>query len=144
MFHKMKYDLKGHPIDHIRPLWCQNNSSTFVYYHEDTMFSLNYIGSKIHFYFMKRFCDLFCFKTFWHKYNLHLRSYGQLISLFYLILTAILLIRWYNLFVYKVDLKIFKALNPLLFKILLAKRSFVNTLTAIKNLDVYCIYLFEF
>ena len=28
----MKYDLKGHPLQgHIRPLICQNHSSTFVY-----------------------------------------------------------------------------------------------------------------
>ena len=50
----------------IRPPLCQNHSSTFVYrpilmkicMNADTIFSLNYIRPKMHFYVMEKLCDL--------------------------------------------------------------------------------------
>ena len=37
---------------------------------------------------MEKFCDFFYYKTFLPNYNLDLRSYGQLFSLFFLIWTS--------------------------------------------------------
>ena len=36
----------------------------------------------MHFYVNKKFKIFFTFNTFWPKYNLDLRAYGQLLSLF--------------------------------------------------------------
>ena len=82
-FHEMKYDLKGH----IRPLLCQKHSSTFVYGQilmknfmnaniMKTQFNIFQYDLKCHFMTWRIFCD------FLLNYDLDLRSYGQLLSLF--------------------------------------------------------------
>ena len=71
IFHKMKYDLKGHPRS-LRPLFCQNHSSTFVYgpilviicMNANTIQTQFLELIKMHFYVMEMFCDLLYCMTF--------------------------------------------------------------------------------
>ena len=81
---------------HVRPLLCQNPSSTFVYGPILLKIYLNVNIMKTQF-FIKSYITwnvtlklwitfvFFCFEPFWPNYNLDLRSYGQLVSLSYII-----------------------------------------------------------
>ena len=80
IFHKMKYDLKGHPRSY-KTILCQNQSSICVYGPFLVKICMNanimktHFFHKCHFYFMENFCDFFYFKTFWPHYNLDLSSF---------------------------------------------------------------------
>ena len=74
---------------HIRPSLCQNHSRTFVYGPIFMKICMNANIMKTQFFLMnyllnvmEMFCDHY-FKIFIPKYNLDLRSCGQLLSLFY-------------------------------------------------------------
>ena len=73
---------------HIRPLLCQNHSSTFV--HEPILMKVcmnasimipQYMTWYVTF-MLWRSCMLIYFNTFWPNYNLDLRFYGQLFFFF--------------------------------------------------------------
>ena len=67
---------------HIRPHLCQNHSSTFVY--EVTIFSLNYIWPRMHFYDMEKcICDFITLKPSDLNITLTYVLMEKLLSLFY-------------------------------------------------------------
>ena len=53
---------------------------------DENLYNANFMNTqflhKCHFYVMEKFCEYIYFKSFWPNYNLDLRSYGQLLSLF--------------------------------------------------------------
>ena len=82
---------------HIRPHLCQNHSSTFVYRRILMKLCMNAIIKKTHLFHKSLWPEMyllcygevlwfFYFKTFRPNYNLDLRSYGQLLSFFQLVL----------------------------------------------------------
>ena len=92
-FHEMKYDLKGHSRSYKMKICVNSNIMKTHIFHK--------IYLKRHFYVMKKF--FFYFKTLWPHYNLDLRSYGQLLSLFSIFRNELINFGWeklLNLFIF--------------------------------------------
>ena len=99
----MKWSMTSKVIQgHIRLLVSQNLSSTFVYgpilienfmnanIMKTQLFYKIIYDLKCHFYVMEKFV-FFYFKAFWPNYKLDLRFYGQILSLFSVILICIMI-----------------------------------------------------
>ena len=94
----------------------RNHFSTFVYEPIILKICMNAYIMKTHF-FVDMFCYFFYFKTFCPNNNLYLRSYGQLLSLFYLIniiayLSMFWFIKWIIFTINTIILLAFKRLCP--------------------------------
>ena len=75
IFHKMKYDLKGYPRS-----YNPNLSSAFV--NGPILIKICMFAYEMSLLWYEEVLWCFYFKTFWPNYNLDVRFYGQLLSLF--------------------------------------------------------------